>query len=214
MSWLGIVGLAFSFSVSCRSNKSEPPSALSMPTPSVAAPAPSASPSPTVSREPFNPSREQTVEELDEMGTAIDADGDEIANAYDNCPAVPNPDQRDSDRDGFGDPCDPGDNKYQPQVRIIAPRSGARFREGKVVEIEAIASDREGRIIGVYFEVNGSGYGEVDKAPYKTTWRPDAGAYTLTAIAVDNESGETTSRPVHIVVVASPRPGSSSLTKP
>jgi alpha-tubulin suppressor-like RCC1 family protein len=36
-----------------------------------------------------------------------DSDGDGIADAYDNCPTVSNPDQADSDGDGVGDACDP-----------------------------------------------------------------------------------------------------------
>jgi len=35
-----------------------------------------------------------------------DLDGDEWPNAADNCPMVANPEQRDRDRDGIGDPCD------------------------------------------------------------------------------------------------------------
>jgi len=38
--------------------------------------------------------------------TANDADGDEILDALDNCPDVPNPDQADGDDDGVGDACD------------------------------------------------------------------------------------------------------------
>jgi hypothetical protein len=36
-----------------------------------------------------------------------DTDGDGVPNASDNCPDAANPNQLDSDRDGFGDACDP-----------------------------------------------------------------------------------------------------------
>jgi hypothetical protein len=42
--------------------------------------------------------------------TITDSDGDGTADASDNCPTVPNPDQRDADGDGVGDACDPTPN--------------------------------------------------------------------------------------------------------
>ena len=37
----------------------------------------------------------------------VDTDGDAVADSVDNCPALPNPDQRDADGNGSGDLCDP-----------------------------------------------------------------------------------------------------------
>jgi hypothetical protein len=40
-------------------------------------------------------------------GQANDNDGDGVCDADDNCPNNPNPDQRDTLRNGLGDACDP-----------------------------------------------------------------------------------------------------------
>ena len=37
----------------------------------------------------------------------VDTDGDGVADSVDNCPALPNPEQRDADGNGVGDLCDP-----------------------------------------------------------------------------------------------------------
>jgi Dockerin type I domain/Bacterial TSP3 repeat/Thrombospondin type 3 repeat len=48
-----------------------------------------------------------TDEQLIDVGwTRADTDGDGVANAVDNCPLDPNPDQTDTDGDGAGDTCD------------------------------------------------------------------------------------------------------------
>jgi len=41
-----------------------------------------------------------------DQAAMVDTDGDGIANAFDNCRGIPNPDQADADHDGFGDVCD------------------------------------------------------------------------------------------------------------
>jgi hypothetical protein len=42
--------------------------------------------------------------------SGTDSDGDGIPDSIDNCPDVPNPDQKDTDGDGLGDACDPDDD--------------------------------------------------------------------------------------------------------
>jgi len=46
-----------------------------------------------------------------DAGVPQDSDGDEVADAFDNCPDVSNPGQQDSDGDGKGDACDQGDDE-------------------------------------------------------------------------------------------------------
>jgi MYXO-CTERM domain-containing protein len=55
---------------------------------------------------PSHDDEEMTFEQFQAVNMAVDADGDGLVNAEDNCPRVSNPDQMDGDGDGVGDVCD------------------------------------------------------------------------------------------------------------
>jgi hypothetical protein len=192
----------------CRSQEGEVRSA---PAPASPTAAPSSTPPPTTTpartgrtlpEEPVD-DRGITLEDMEALGQ-VDADGDGISNLRDNCVMVPNPDQKDSDGDGYGDPCTRWIDKYPPVVKIVAPADGSRFIEGTEIKIAAEASDPSGHVTEVLFLANGAGFGvvlgEVDRPPYSLVWTPPAGEYLLQATAVDNSYRQTTSRPVRIVV--------------
>jgi len=71
----------------------------------VSTPSPSPSPSPTPQQQIPPDQREQTFEQVIKGARQIDADGDGISNGVDNCPAVANADQKDTDGNGIGDAC-------------------------------------------------------------------------------------------------------------
>lgn len=58
----------------------------------------------------LNVETEYTLKIIGTGVAAADADGDSVVDAADNCLAVANPDQRDSDADGAGDACDADDD--------------------------------------------------------------------------------------------------------
>jgi hypothetical protein len=53
---------------------------------------------------------------------AVDSDGDRVSNFRDNCPGAYNPDQLDSDKDGFGDICQMTPNSAI-QVELLPPEA-------------------------------------------------------------------------------------------
>ncbi|MBW2999763.1 hypothetical protein KY339_03750, partial [Candidatus Woesearchaeota archaeon] len=63
------------------------------------------------------------------------ADGDNIADCYDNCPDVSNPDQLDNDNDGMGNECDlcPDDPDPQCGYMVYSPPEEEEEEEGGMV---------------------------------------------------------------------------------
>ncbi len=103
-----------------------------------------------------------------------------------------------------------------PQVSITSPAGGATFAAGSDVTVTAAASDADGTVARVDFFSGSSSLGSVVSQPYTVTWSGvAAGTYSLTAVAVDNSGGTTTSAPVSIQVTASAnKPPTVTLTAP
>ncbi len=89
-----------------------------------------------------------------------------------------------------------------PSVRLSSPSSGSNFEPGTDITITAEANDSDGTIAKVeFFEGGNNKLGEVTSPPYSMTWpNVDAGIYTITARAYDNEGGSRTSLSTEISV--------------
>ena len=112
----------------------------------------------------------------------------------------------------FGDPL-PGSAKscrylaetaanVLPTVALSAPAAGSSFISGAVaITVSANAADTDGNIARVDFYDGATLIGTDSAAPYSITWSgAAAGAHTLTARALDDRGGTTTSAAVSISV--------------
>lgn len=138
---------------------------------------------------------ELTLEAVIEAGQTMDSDGDGIVNADDNCSGVTNPTQVDSDLDGLGDACDPGEVSV-PDVTILFPHNGCAISPGAEVEI-AVSAASVGNVTRVEFFEGATEIGEVTAEPFTLVWAaPPATQYSFTARATDDMGGVATSAPV------------------
>ena len=90
---------------------------------------------------------------------------------------------------------------HPPAVRLDQPQNQQSFRVNDDIVLEAQASDLDGTIDRVRFLQNNNLISEQTQAPYRYTWENvAAGTYTITAEAIDNLGGRTTSEPKVIQV--------------
>ncbi len=107
------------------------------------------------------------VDEIQSLGAAADEDMDGVSDDSDNCTLVANPNQQDTDMDGFGNACDGDlDNDCQINFSDLAIMKGEFFGSGDLV------SDLDGDgttnfndlalLKAVFFGVPGPGLGVCD----------------------------------------------------
>jgi Bacterial Ig domain/Secretion system C-terminal sorting domain/Carbohydrate binding module (family 35) len=91
---------------------------------------------------------------------------------------------------------------YWPNVTIVSPANDTTFVDTTAIPIVAVASDSDGTVVSVAFFVSDTAQiGERTSPPYSMVWaNVPSGAYTLTAVATDNQGHTRTSNRVRISV--------------
>ena len=88
-----------------------------------------------------------------------------------------------------------------PSISITSPSDNSNFDQGTSISIEAVASDIDGTISKVEFYDGTTLIGEDVSAPFSFSWTDATiGLHDLTAKAIDNEGGESTSSAINITV--------------
>ncbi len=88
------------------------------------------------------------------------------------------------------------------QVHITSPAEGSSFTSVATFPVNADASQADGAIARVDFYLGATLFGSAAHAPFSALADSlSAGAYTLTAVAIDGGGIATTSAPVHVSVV-------------
>jgi hypothetical protein len=97
---------------------------------------------------------------------------------------------------------DAGGGNIPPTVNLTAPADGAVFTAPASITLTASASDTPpGTVTSVSFYQNGNLIGTDATAPYSVDWlNVQAGNYSLTAVALDNQGATTTSAAVNVTV--------------
>lgn len=92
-----------------------------------------------------------------------------------------------------------------PTVSILTPAGNAVYLENEAVLITAVAADIVGTIEQVELLVDNEVIRTATEVPYTATWVPtNAGEYSITAVAYDDDGSSTTSQAVNITVTPAP----------
>jgi hypothetical protein len=92
-----------------------------------------------------------------------------------------------------------------PTVAISAPAGGTSYTAPASIAITTVANDSDGMVARVDFYAGALLVGSDVTAPFALTWSSVAvGAYTITAVAIDNAGATTRSPGVSVTVVAAP----------
>jgi hypothetical protein len=109
--------------------------------------------------------------------------------------------QGDSYTQPFGFTTNSGPVNVAPSLSLTAPSQGAHYNSPQTITLSANASDSDGSVTGVEFFVNGASIGNDSSAPYSRSYAiPANGAYSLTAVATDDQGATTASSEVNITV--------------
>jgi sulfur relay (sulfurtransferase) complex TusBCD TusD component (DsrE family) len=91
-----------------------------------------------------------------------------------------------------------------PTVTLTSPAPGSTVAVGTALSLSATASDSDGLIASVQFFANGVSLGTSKTPPYTASFTPNAeGVYALTAVALDNAGGITTSAAISVLAISS-----------
>lgn len=91
-----------------------------------------------------------------------------------------------------------------PAISITAPANNSKFSQDEGIMISADASDKDGTVSKVEFYNGTAKLGEDTSSPYSLEWKNvEAGSYTITAKAIDNVGGASTSSEVKVEVIES-----------
>jgi hypothetical protein len=87
-----------------------------------------------------------------------------------------------------------------PSVAITQPATNSNYTLPATITFQAAASDADGSVVEVEYFVDGSKVGEASVPPYTFAWTATGGVHTVTAKAIDNSLGITTSVPITVLV--------------